>query len=122
MKGKDRMAEAASRSGGGQFLKLEKGKAVEIEVLEYLGQFDSTYKDTGKTVKVHRWKVLHSGVEKLLEGSWRLMKAIADATEENESEEPDRITITRTKIVEEIDKGNGVKQEMLVNNYEVVPF
>ena len=122
MKGRDKMGEAASRSGGGQFLKLEKGKPIGVEIIEYLGQFDSTYVDTGKSVKVHRWKVVVDGSEKLLEGNWRLLKAISDALEDHNSEEPDRVTITRTKIVAEIDKGNGVKQEMLVNNYEVVPF
>jgi len=101
--------------GEGSFVKLVKGQPMTVEVLEYLGQFNS---------KAYPEKLQHvfqvrtpDGVGRL-GGGWRLAKALSDAGDTADG--AFRCAITLSKVVASV---NG--KDMLVNAYtvtDVVPL
>lgn len=95
--------------GEGQFVKLVKGQPMTVEVLEYLGQFNS---------KAYPEKLQHvfqvrtpDGVGRL-GGSWRLAKALSEAGDQADG--AFKCTLTLNKVVASV---NG--KDMLVNEYVV---
>ena len=123
MSNRDKMHQAATtKSDGRGWLKLPEGEAVDLEILDYMGQVESKFKkDSGDPKYNHRFLVLHEGKEKKIDGGFRLLVAIDQVMEEGQ-DFPFRCTMTRTQGIEEIGNKDGSKRKTVVNKFSVVPF